>query len=254
MLELGDRYCCAAVLKRNGFEAQRLVYYEADDEEQMLQNIIGGNDGFNAPFSDVLINYSFPESVMTPSPCYNYDDGKKILQLIYGDEKETTVLSEHLSEWHLFNVYEVPKNVHSWISMQFHSGKYWHYYTSSLMSFDAAPQDDVMLVDFKTGQFSVIVIKSGQLQLVQTYAYTETSDVLYYLLKICSTFSISQRKVKLVLSGLIERQSSLYKELYSYFVDVSFKANPQLVNLPFSFRQYPEHFFSSLFNLAVCVS
>jgi hypothetical protein len=112
---------------------------------------------------------------------------------------------------------------------------------------------DVILVDFKNGHFSAIVIKEGRLQLVQTYPYVEKADVLYYLIKICSTFSISQRKVKLILSGLIERQSALFKELYSYFVDVSFKSNPASLKLPFAFRQYPEHFFSSLFNLAVCV-
>lgn len=254
MLELGENYCCAAVVKHAGFEPQRLVYYEADEDEDLLHDVIKDNDEFNAAFSDVLIAYSFAESIMTPSSYYNINDGKKMLHLLYGDERDAAVLSEHLSEWHLYNVYEVPKNVHSWISMRFHSGKYWHHYTSSLLTFNGRQTGEVMLVDFKTRQFSVIVIKSGRLQLSQTYTYTETADVLYYLLKITAAFSVSQRTVKLILSGLIERQSSLFKELYSYFVDVSFKETPEPVKLPYSFRQYPEHFFSSLFNLALCVS
>jgi hypothetical protein len=253
MIELGERHCCAAVMKREGFEAQRLIYYETDKEEQMLNEVIDANNELNIPYSDVLISYSFAESIMTPSMYYDYNDSRKMLHLLYGDGKDSAVLSEHLSEWHLYNVYGVPRTIHSWISMRFHSGKYWHHYTSSLMTYNTDEPDDVLLVDFKTGQFSVIVIKSGQLQLLQTFLYHETADVLYYLLKIVTTFNISQRTVQLILSGLIERNSSLYKELYSYFVDVSFRTAPEPISLPYSFRQYPEHFFSSLFNLASCV-
>ena len=113
---------------------------------------------------------------------------------------------------------------------------------------------NVFMIDFKTGQFSIIVIKEQQLQLVQTFAYSESADVLYYLLKICASFSISQNAVLLVLSGLIDKESVLYKDLYNYFEYVSFKRNPDSIKLPYTFAKYPSHFFSSLFNLAVCGS
>ena len=80
------------------------------------------------------------------------------------------------------------------------------------------------------------------------------ADVLYYLLKICSGFSISQKEVKLVLSGFLEKQSLLYRELYNYFVRVSFQQIPDFIKLSRSFNEYPAWFFSSLFNLATCVS
>ena len=241
-------------MKRRGFEAQRLVYYEADNEEKLLNEVFAAHDEFNRTFSEVLINYSFPQSVTVPSKFYNYADGKKMLQLIHGDEQGEAVLAEHLPEWQLYNVYEVPKPVHGWISMRFHSGKYWHSYTSSLNNFSADAGSDVFLIDFKTGQFSVIVIKSGKFQLAQTFAYTESADVLYYLLKICNEFSISQKEVKLILSGFLEKQSTLYRELYNYFVKISFQQIPDFIKLSRPFEEYPAYFFSSLFNLATCVS
>jgi hypothetical protein len=254
MMELGEKYCCFIILNRQGYEPRRLVYYEADGEEHLLNNVISAHSEFKRLFSDVLINYSFPQSVMTPSKYYNYEDGKKMLQLMYGDTEDMSVLSEHLSDWQLYNVYEVPKSIHTWISLQFHSGKYWHNYSASLINLSRTEEGDKIMIDFKTGQFSVVVTKSHQLQLVRTFAYTEPADVVYYLLKICVEFSITQKDVQLVLSGLIEQQSALYKELYNYFVNISFKKNPVSVKLPRSFDQYPDHFFSSLFNLATCVS
>jgi Protein of unknown function (DUF3822) len=254
LIELGEKYCCLIIMKRQGFEAERLVYYEADDEERLLNGVFEAHDEFNRHFSEVLINYSFPQSVTVPSKFYNYADGKKMVQLMHGDEPGEAVLAEHLPEWHLYNVYEVPKLVHGWVSMRFHSGKYWHSYTSSLNNFSAETGQDVFLVDFKTGQFSVIVIKSGKFQLAQTFDYAEPADVLYYLLKICNAFSISQKEIKLVLSGFLEKQSSLYRELYNYFVNVTFQPVPDFIKLSGSFKKYPAYFFSSLFNLAACVS
>jgi hypothetical protein len=137
--------------------------------------------------------------------------------------------------------------------MRFHSGKYWHSFSTFLNRFPAVPAD-TLLVDFKTGQFSVIVIKSGRFQLAQTFAYTEATDVLYYLLKICEKFSLSQQEVRLVLSGFLEKESSLYRELYNYFVNVFFQEIPDFIKLPSPFGKYPAYFFSSLFNLATCVS
>jgi hypothetical protein len=254
MLELGEQYCCVAVMDKEGHEAKRLIYYEGNNDEQLLDHVIAEHQEFREHYADVLINYSFPQSVMAPSKFYNYEDGKKMLKLMYGEEKETAVLSEHLPEFQVYNVYEVPKKIHSWISMQFHSGKYWHNYSSAIKGMSGTEGANVLMIDFKTGQFSVIVIKEEQLQLVQTFAYSESADVLYYLLKICDLFSISQKSVLLVLSGLIDKESVLYRDLYNYFEYVSFKRNPASIKLPYTFSKYPSHFFSSLFNLAICGS
>lgn len=254
LIELGEKYCCLIILRKQNFEAERLVYYEADNEEKLLSDVFAAHDEFNRHFSEVLINYSFPQSVTVPSKYYSYGDGKKMLQLMHGDGEVDAVLAEHLPEWQMYNVYEVPKPVHGWISMRFHSGKYWHGYSSSLNNFSKGAGNNVLLIDFKTGQFSVIVIKALKFQLAQTFAYTEPADVLYYLLRICDEFSLSQKEVKLVLSGFIEKDSSLYRELYNYFVNISFQPAPDIVRFPGSFGQYPAYFFSSIFNLATCVS
>ncbi|MGC4035002.1 MAG: DUF3822 family protein [Chitinophagaceae bacterium] len=254
LMELGEQYCCVAVVKKDGHEAQRLVYYEGENDEQLLDNVITAHSEFKDHYTEVLINYHFPQSVLTPTRHYTYEDGKKMLQLMYGNEKEVAVLSEHLPDWQLYNIYEVPKDVHSWVSMQFHSGKYWHNYTSILKTMSGSEGSNVFMIDFKSGQFSVIVIKEKQLQLVRTFVYTESTDVLYYLLKICESFSISQKTVLLVLSGLIDKNSTLYRDLYNYFQFVSFKRNPDTIRLPYNFTKYPSHFFSSLFNLALCGS
>ena len=104
--------------------------------------------------------------------------------------------------------------------------------------------------DFTPGYFRVIVKKDGQLHLAQTYAYTTPLDVVYFLLKICSEFGLSQEQSTLSISGLVEKESALYRELYNYFLNIQFR-NPAQPDLP---DGHPAHFFTSISNLAVCAS
>ena len=108
----------------------------------------------------------------------------------------------------------------------------------------------VIEVAFISNYFRVLVVKGKQILLAQMYTYTAPMDVLYYLLKIGKEFQIDQQEVALVLSGFIDEDSALYKEMYNYFSDVSFK--PSSVNT-LSETNYPQHFFTSLNNLVACV-
>jgi uncharacterized protein DUF3822 len=255
MLELGEKHCCFAIAKRPNFEPVKLVYYETDEKgDGLLEEVKLRHQELNGAFGDVLVNYTFPQSMMIPPVYYDSENNRKMLNALYGEETEVSFLSEHLPEWQLYNVYEVPKPAHSWISMQYRSGKYWHHYSLVLKNFSADAGTDILYVDFKTGQFSVILIRSGQLHLTQTFIYSSTHDAVYYLLKICSEFSVSQKEVSIVLSGLIEEQSSLYKELYNYFIHIAFQQIPANIVLPQNFGEYPAYYFSSLFNLATCAS
>jgi hypothetical protein len=91
-------------------------------------------------------------------------------------------------------------------------------------------------------------------QLAQIFPYIKVEDILYWLLDICRQFSLPQTEVKLVLSGLIEKKSAIFKELYQYFLNIEFASVTDDIRLSGDFYEYPSHFFSSLFKLALCVS
>ena len=111
-----------------------------------------------------------------------------------------------------------------------------------------------MIVDFKTDSFSVVARQNGSLLLAQIFNYTSAADVLYYLLKICKQFSLPQNEVHVFLSGLVDKQSAMFKELYQYFLNIQFASLQNQVKLGESFNDYPEHYFTSLSRLAACVS
>ena len=106
-------------------------------------------------------------------------------------------------------------------------------------------------IQFAPNQFSVLVKKRGQLQLAQIYKYQSPLDVVYYLLKIIEELDLSRDETVLILSGLIEEKSDLYKELYQYFLHIQFSSPASNNN---ENNDLPTYFFTSLYNLSACVS
>ena len=83
--------------------------------------------------------------------------------------------------------------------------------------------------------------------------YTAPDDVLYYLLKCCQQLNFSQQTMKVFLSGLIEKDSALYRELYKYFINLEFESLAREIKLTEALTIHPEHYYSSISKLAACV-
>ncbi len=141
--------------------------------------------------------------------------------------------------------------VHDWILAKFPSVVYTHGYSNAIQNINEENKTGFIKADFSTNDFEVIVAKGDQLLLAQTFLYSTPDDVIYYLLKSCQQFSLSPQEVKLFLSGLIEKQSALFKELYQYFINIEFQ-NPDWKI--YGHDKYPSHFFTSLNDLLRCES
>jgi len=109
--------------------------------------------------------------------------------------------------------------------------------------------DDGLYADFKTDQLSIALIKDGELLLIANQDYETSADLLWHFLNICDRFSITPQDIQLKLSGFIEKDSALYKELYQYFLHIDFDDAEWGVA-----GDYPAHYFRSFNKLARCVS
>ena len=113
---------------------------------------------------------------------------------------------------------------------------------------NTAPDHGIIYVDFRTDDFIISVAMNSKLLLARSFSYSIPEDVIYQLLNVCKQFGLSQQHVKLSLSGLIDKQSALYKEIFQYFIHVGFR------EATWNNEDYPAHFFTSFNDLARCVS
>ncbi len=149
----------------------------------------------------------------------------------------------------MYNIYAVPAEIKDWVSRKFPTARFWHQYSLDVRNSIGVTEEGRLQVDFRKEEFVVIATNRNNILLTQTFEYTTPEDVLFYLLKICNQFSLSRERVELQLSGLVDKQSSLYKELYQYFINIKFRNAQWNTGV-----EYPAHFFTSLNDLAKCVS
>jgi hypothetical protein len=255
LIEVGETHCCFGIVDYANFMMVECCYYisEKSDNIDILKKMIERHEELKQTFRQTVIGYYTHENIMIPSKYFKYEDTQKLLQAMY-DRGQYVTVSESVAEWQLYNVYHVPVTTHGLISRHFATGNFWHVH--SILLKNGIEQDDAgnLFIDFKTDSFTVMAIKNNTLLLSQIYSYLTAKDVLYWVLKICKEYLLLQDEVKVMLSGLVDKQSAVFKELNQYFIHIGFANIENDIQLSRDFEEYPIHFFSSLYKLASCVS
>jgi hypothetical protein len=197
----------------------------------------------------VLIAYDHSQSLLVPSRHFKAEESVMMLKTMTGDLYGSHIVSELVADWQVHNIYGMPKDVQDWMSQQFPNAVSTHHHSLALKDIVTAGKGYLM-VDFRTEDLTVMVARGNEFLLARTFPYSTPEDVLYFVLKICDEFSLSQQEVQLRLSGLIDQRSSLYKELSQYFIDIGFRE----AKWNSRGNEYPRHFFTTLNDLARCAS
>lgn len=255
LMEIGESHCCFAIANHADRMMIQSVFYAADDSDRddLLKKVLQAHPELKQSFRQTVIGYYMRENILIPSKLYHFEETKKLLQALY-EKEQNSAISESVSEWQLYNAYNVPVSLHELLSRSFATGNFWHVYSITLKNRIEQQEGGKFIIDFKTDSFSIVVIKDNSILLAQIFAYSKPADILYWLLKICREFSLDQNEVSLLLSGLIDRKSAIYKDLDQYFLKIEFASIINGVRLSNQFHEYPVHFFSSLYKLAACVS
>lgn len=228
-------------------------YFTAETDEADFRSFFEELEVFKKRYRVSAVAYDTAETVLVPSALFNMEEMQLHLQATNGHAVHSALVSELVTDWQLHTVYRLPSVLQSAVKTKFLNGQSWHINTVMLKNC-RLPETDSMIVDFKTDGFSVLVFEKSKFLLAQTFSYNTPEDVLYYLLKCCRQLNLSQEEICLSLSGLIEKDSAVYRELYKYFIHLEFDNLHGQIKLAEALQVHPEHYYSTISKLAACVS
>jgi len=248
-LRLGDRHLAYSITNGSGEELYQLGYYRTEEADATdFSGLLEQVPALKESFYQVQVAYDYNTSTLVPMLQFPAEEAGSLLKSLFGPNGNEAVVTETLAEWQLHNVYTVPAGILQLIRQQYPAARSRHQFSLGLHKLNAAGEQGLMLVDFRQDDFTVLLGRSGKLLLAQTYGYATPEDVLYYMVKICNQLSLSRQETTLQLSGLIDPESALYKELSQYFLQLEFRSG----NWPET--GFPDHFFTVLNDLARCAS
>jgi hypothetical protein len=250
LCEWGERYCCYTILNHDSRSLAGLQYVTFDQpaSKDEVESVIRQQKLNGLRYDRVVFCSGFPQAVLVPKPLFSETE-PPVAHL--SPEKRMKYFHDQIGEWQVVNNYVFPRAIYERVMDSFGDVQMSHVYTTALKTYNGYTADAQVSVDFTPRTFRVVVKKGGQIQLAQMYEYSVPLDVVYYLLKIYQELHLSKEETHLILSGLIDEASALYKELYSYFLNIHF-VHP--AGLSLTNKDYPPHFFASIYNLAQCVS
>jgi hypothetical protein len=245
LLEYGPDYCTYGYWSkdRNSFAAIKYLSFQPLEDGVAVEDIV--NDIKDKSFNRVIFSSGYHTALLLPDRFKN--KGEELLRAVY-NERNWSYLQDAVPQWQLQVGYSLPAGVYHSFANAFPSPRYMHAYTAAIKAWYLAP--NCMDLCFSPAHFRILLKKEGRIQLAQTYSYANPLDVIYILLKISYEFGLDQKEVEVTVSGLIDKSSTLYKEVYSYFLNLDFAH--QSFALPGD--EYPQHYFASLYNMAVCAS
>lgn len=260
LVEVSPSSFTYVLLNQRNMSPMAVKYFQLDHGKdrpltEALREIMDGDALLKRPVKETLLIYNFPESSLVPEPLFSTDTNKEIIDTLHGNLNKGLILTEKIPWWELFNIYRISPDIHQLLQQQFTAGKYWHYYSLLLKSykmFDGTEEVDCLKVIFYTDKMVVLIIRQGKVHLMQTFHYQDAKDVAYHLLNCCHLLGISQEKVKLLVGGLIDRQSTLSTELYKYFLQITYEEIDESIKVTDELKELPLHYFSSILKMAVC--
>lgn len=212
------------------------------------------NPGFKQ--KSVTICFNYQDSLLIPVAYYEAEVAHHLLNLIYG-LKYYTVLHDDLTETEFLgntavkNVYRVAPEIHEMILSLFPTAHTKH--SSSLQINNIDLQDGIRCIVYQQW-IKVFLYSKGTFKFVQYFFYKTPTDVAYHLLNTCNQHSVNAELTNIQISGMIDKDSSLYRELSKYFSNLVFISTPQLSDFESDIVDSESHFYSHLTQLAQCVS
>ncbi|MCO5237375.1 MAG: DUF3822 family protein [Chitinophagaceae bacterium] len=243
--------------ERREFIALQYVNLDKYNAVNHCKELVYHNEWLARSYNRVIVVYYFPESILVPEEMYDESLNKSSLDLIYGDLNKGEVLTDHVADWNLYNVYRVPAPIHELLGAHFPKGHFFHAYTVMLkrkrqVQSHKMPEGDEALLIFFPNKLLFGLFRNGDLQIMQTFEYETAEDVVYHVLNVCLQFQSNCEQIVLRISGLMDDHSAVYAALQKYFLHVELDPRPAELNYKEDFNEYPAHFFTSLFNIALC--
>lgn len=217
----------------------------------VLKQLVADERILHEDFKSTTIIYSHAQSVMVPSDLLQEAQKKDMLELVHGDMSDAFIRTDFLFRQYTHNIYPVPKQVDAITTYLFTSPVSTHLY-SLLPDMYQGPGGHLHCI-FSTSAFTAMLVKEGKLQAIQTFVFKTPEDVAYHLLQFCEAFDADVNETTVHLNGMIDRSSSLYSELYKYFLNLQFASLPENFTYPEGIDDFPPHYFSHLFTAALCV-
>jgi hypothetical protein len=256
IIDAGNNHFCFVVQIIDTKEFVGLEYYQFKEHHQEgISQLLTNHTLLQMNYAIVNIFYHGAGGLLIPDVFFSSDHAGEWLEKVNGDLHGGFPMLDDVPEIKARYVYGSIEGIHEMLAEKFPNASFSHFNTGWIKKkFRKTQMPTVMELALYPSHMVVALWKDEQLQLIQHYEYDTPEDVAWWLLNLNNQWELNQETLPILISGLVETQSPMYAEVKKYFMQVELDTRPVEFQYDFAFDNYPQHFFSPIFFLALCES
>lgn len=220
-----------------GVQAFQFNQDNGDDKAALVNDLL---NNINITPNNIRVVLNTRKSMLVPE-VYDAATQQNMLELFHGKEDVAVITNavKDRSAMHVLYCIETPlKHV---FEKHFSNISFLH-----ANVFHANYDTDGLYCMLYHRQFKAVLVAGGELKLIQYFNYQAPSDVAFQLLNIASLFELDRNTFPLNLSGMIDVDSNLFREIEKYFLNLN-TVLPEM-KLPEVMDDSEQHYFSHVLN------
>ena len=256
LLEISESNVAVFCYSTYPFTAQGFYYFSVTENDKginfanNLKATLQAETLHTAHFNQIDIFYNFADTTLVPTTFFKEAEKDNVASLMFGNKTDSISLHETITELDIENIYAVPNSLLQVMDEIYPTAKKHH----SLSKIIQPTVGTTLLTTIYEKDIRLVLMNKNNLLLAAYFDYNTPEDVCYHMLNACQQNSISAEIVHVILNGMIDTNSNLYKEIYKFFLNINTDILPKKVLLAEGFDGLSEHYFSPLVKLAKCVS
>jgi len=188
-----------------------------------IKEIFRNEKTLQQDFETVSVVHQNTLSTLVPNQYFKDDDLNKYLKYSVKTITTDLIVYDDLNFIKAKNVYVPFVNINNFIFQNFGEFEYKHH--SSILLEKLFSQSDNSLnffVNISQSLFDIVVLKDSKILFYNIFEYETKEDFIYYILFTLEQLELSTDNTNVSLLGDINKQSELYKILYTYVRNISF--------------------------------
>jgi len=256
LMEIGDGSVTLAVYREGKKMLLGLEHYliteNADGIERQLADFLLTHEWVKKNYKAVWICFNTADAMLFPEELHDPAVQELVMNTVMGDLPDGEVINELIEGKSMYCVYRIPSSLYDLIGSRFGEESATHFYTVSART--NIPSGEGMRVCIGHGRMVVSLVSDGKLILMQNYPARNGQEAAYHLLNIRHQFGLNAETFPVEISGMVQEDSALYTEISKYFLNLTLSERPSVLNYAEAFDEHPQHYFQTIYKLAVCVS
>lgn len=225
-----------------------------DDYLNTIEDYLSKNDLLNQEYKISKLIWVSNKNTLIPESFFKPNDLKKYFEFNQRLNDLDEIHYNKLKHAGAYSVYVLPNQIANIFIKHFPGLKFYNqqipfinrnlfkYHSDSIKAF----------VNINDEFIDLCLTENGKLLLYNNFTFKADSDIIYYIMYVFNQFNLKPENTELILSGLVDKKSSLYSNLKGFFGQLRFDKLSEDFSYSYTFNKIPAHSFTNLFNLQLC--